>query len=265
MNDTQEVRIIRPYVGNDGLVRLVSEIRELYVYEVVTLGKTYARYISDLLSFINFHDSTDAYSKNWHTRNVQILTVLLRQHKAFVKHYFTQDKFSDETVREMLVRFNHGDVSVPQSGTDQSPSTSPNTADQNSGGASSRHHIPSAIVSLIVHCANEANLFFGDVTPEHFDAYYAGTLQHPLQARRNVEVVEFFSYLADRELVLPNWQHIIDKEKLIVSSSGHRYLTKEVMAATKSRLSRHPDGCNIMRIVDIIDDYIKEHKVELFD
>ncbi len=259
------MRIVRPYVGNDGLIRLVSEAREVYIYEVVTHGKTYFRYINDLLSFINFHDSADAFSKNWHARNVQVLAVLLRKHKAFVKYYFNQDKFSDETVREMLVRFNRGEVSVPQEGTDQSPSTSLNTADQNSEGASSRHYIPSATVSLIVHCANEAKLFLGNVTPEHFAAYHAGTLQHPLQAKSNVEVVEFFSYLDDRGLVLHTWQHIIDREKLIISASGHRPLTKAVMAATKSRLSKQPDRCNIMRITDIIDQYIKAHKLELFD
>lgn len=145
------MQIVHPYVGIDGLIRLVSTAREVYNKEVVIQKKTYHRYSNDLLSSINYHDALDAYSKNEHAKNVQILTELLLKHQTFVKHYFVCDKFSDETVREMLQRFNQGDVSVPPIGTGQSPSTSSNTAEQNSGGISSRHHIPSDIVSLIVH------------------------------------------------------------------------------------------------------------------
>ena len=263
MSDTQGTPIVRPYVGIDELVRLVLEARALYVREVVGQNKTYSRFSNDLLSSIVFHDAHDAYSKNEHAKNVQILTELLRKNKAFVKHYFIQDDFSADTVREMLLRFNQGDVTIPQNITDQSPSPSSSAAGQNSGSVSSRHRIPADIVSLIVHCANEAKLFWGDVTQEQFDAYYDGKLQHPLQAQHNVEVVEFFGYLADRGLIHRNWQHIIDKDKLIISSSGRRPLTTAVMSSTKSRLTRRTDTCNVMRIADIIERYIKEHKVEV--
>ena len=258
------MQIVHPYVGIDGLIRLVSTAREVYNKEVVIQKKTYHRYSNDLLSSINYHDALDAYSKNEHAKNVQILTELLLKHQAFVKHYFVCDKFSDETVREMLQRFNQGDVSVPPIGTGQSPSTSSNTAEQNSGGISSRHHIPSDIVSLIVHCANEADLFLEELTPEHFYSYYAGQRTAPLQARSNVEIVEFFDYLASKGMVEPNWQHVIDRDKLIISSSGRKHLTKSVMASTLCRINGKPATCKILRIMNIVDKYMEEHKVNRF-
>ena len=258
------MQIVHPYVGIDGLIRLVLTAREQYTNEVVTQNKTYHRYCNDLLSSINYHDALDAYSKNEHAKNVQILTELLRKHQAFVKQYFVCDKFTDETVREMLQRFNQGDVSVPPTGTGQSPSASHNTAEQNSGGISSRHHIPSDIVSLIVHCANEADLFVEELTPEHFASYYAGKRPTPLQANSNVEIVEFFDYLASKGMIEPNWQHVIDRDKLIISSSGRRPLSKAVMASTLCRISGKPATCKILRIMNIVDEYLNEHKVNRF-
>lgn len=264
MSELENVQIVHPYVGIDGLLRLVSTAREQYLDEVVVQMKTYRRYCNDLLSSINHHDALDAYSKNEHAKNVQILTELLRKHQAFVKHYFVCDRFSDETVREMLQRFNQGDLTVPKIGTGQSPSTSDNTAEQNSGGISSRHYIPSDFVSLIVHCANEADLFVEELTAEHFTSYSAATLATPLQARSNVETVEFFDYLASKGMIQSNWQHVIDRDKLIMSSSGRRFLTKSVMSSTLCRINGKPATCRILRIMGIVDRYIEEHKVKRF-
>ncbi len=261
-SEQQDVQIVLPYVGFDGLVRLVFEARELYVSEVVVQKKTYLRYVNDLLNSIQHHDAYDARSKNEHTKNVQILAELLRKHQAFVKHHFSLEDFTVDTVREMIRRFNMGDVSPSPNNTGQSPSSSNKTAEQNSCGVSSRHHIPANIISLIVHCANEADLFVEGISTEYFASYYAGSLRTPPQARKNTEIVEFFDYLAAKGLIEANWQHVIDRDKLIMSSSGRSFLTKGVMASTLSRLNAQPASCSIRRIMDIIDTYIKEHKIQ---
>ncbi len=80
----------------------------------------------------------------------------------------------------------------------------------------------------------------------------------------NCPLVEFFDYLASKGMIEPNWQHVIDRDKLIISSSGRRPLSKGVMASTLCRISGKPATCKILRIMDIVDEYMKEHKVNRF-
>ena len=254
---------VPPYVGEQGLSRLVSKARNEYQEEVLTGRKSYRRYCNDLLASIVHHDATDAWSRNEHDKNLRAVTDLLTLHRHLVEYYFGRAAFSAGDYQELMERFNKEDspnplptavaaAAMPNTSPGERPAVKRICADIRLG---------DQVISLIVHCANEAELFSDVLTREHFEAYYNGEPLTALRARKNTHVVLFFKMLEDNGLIQRNWQHIIANEKLVVSSSNKGFLTKAVMSSTLHRVNEEaPVPADIKRLRNIVDKHLTEYK-----
>ena len=104
---------VPPYVGEQGLSRLVSKARSEYQEEVLTGRKSYRRYCNDLLASIVHHDATDAWSRNEHDKNLRAVTDLLTLHHHLVEDYFGRAAFPASDYQELMERFNKEDSPNP--------------------------------------------------------------------------------------------------------------------------------------------------------
>lgn len=242
-----------PYIGEQGLARLVSQARIEYRKEVLTGQKTYHRYCCDLLASITYHDSKDAWSKNEHNRNIQAVSELLLKHKPLVDFYFNKEDLSEDNLHDLIRNFNMGKMPFKEENTGNVEL--PDTVRK-----SNLTKMSDYTISFIVQCANEADLFLEHLSAEHFTAYYEGHPLSPLTSANNEKIVLFFKTLESEGIIRHNWQHIIDRDRLIKSSSGRGFLTKAVMASTLSRVSNRLATVGDTRFLDFLTRKIKEYK-----
>lgn len=245
---------VSPFIGEQGLARLVRQARIEYQKEVLAGRKTYHRFSSDFLASIIYHDSTDAWSKNEHNRNIQAASELLLKNKPLIDFYFNMEELSEDSLHDLIRNFNKGQMPSKEC-SDTSEANLPKT-DKKSGVTK----INDNTISFIVQCANEAELFLERLSKEHFVAYYEGHPLPPLTSANNEKVVLFFKILENEGLIRHNWQHIIDRDKLIKSSSGRGFLTKAVMASTLSRVTNRVATANDTRLVEFLTGKTKEYK-----
>ncbi|HAC73532.1 hypothetical protein KCV26_06670 [Petrimonas sulfuriphila] len=110
-------------------------------------------------------------------------------------------------------------------------------------------------IKLLTQCVNEARIFTESITTETFENILSCTLARPLKSRNNRLLVYFFSALDDRSLINRNWQAVIDKNRLFLSSGKNNPLTQTDLSSAKTELKdSSPKGS------EIIDKYLKELK-----
>ena len=110
-------------------------------------------------------------------------------------------------------------------------------------------------IKLLTQCVNEARIFTESITTETFENILSCTLARPLKSRNNRLLVYFFSALDDRSLINRNWQIVIDKNRLFLSSGKNSPLTQTDLSSAKTELKdSSPKGS------EIIDKYLKELK-----
>ncbi len=110
-------------------------------------------------------------------------------------------------------------------------------------------------IELLTQCVNEARVFTESITTETFENILSCTLARPLKSRNNRLLVYFFSALDDRSLINRNWQIVIDKNRLFLSSGKNSPLTQTDLSSAKTELKdSSPKGS------EIIDKYLKELK-----
>ena len=110
-------------------------------------------------------------------------------------------------------------------------------------------------IELLTQCVNEARIFTESITTETFENILSCTLARPLKSRNNRLLVYFFSALDDRSLINRNWQIVIDKNRLFLSSGKNSPLTQTDLSSAKNELKdSSPKGS------EIIDKYLKELK-----
>lgn len=110
-------------------------------------------------------------------------------------------------------------------------------------------------IELLTQCVNEARVFTETITSETFENILSCTLALPLKSRNNRLLVYFFSALDDRSLINRNWQIVIDKNRMFLSSGKNSPLTQTDLSSAKTELKdSSPKGS------EIIDKYLKELK-----
>ncbi|OJV35557.1 MAG: hypothetical protein BGO33_03860 [Bacteroidia bacterium 43-41] len=110
-------------------------------------------------------------------------------------------------------------------------------------------------IELLTQCVNEVRLFTENIAIETFENILSCTLAGPLKSRNNRLLVYFFSALDDRSLINRNWQAVIHKNRLFLSSGKNNPLTQTDLSSAKTELKdSSPKGS------EIIDKYLKELK-----
>lgn len=116
------------------------------------------------------------------------------------------------------------------------------------------HFIP-AQIELLTRCINEVHMFSEVISEKTMNDIFTCALSKPLKTRNNRLLVYFFSALDDRSLITRNWQSVIDKNRLFLSSRKGTPLTQTDLSSANLEIKESfPKGS------EIIDKCLKELK-----
>ncbi|MDD2243290.1 MAG: hypothetical protein PHY69_01400 [Dysgonamonadaceae bacterium] len=116
------------------------------------------------------------------------------------------------------------------------------------------HFVP-AQIELLTRCINEVQMFSEVISEKTLNDIISCTLSKPLKTRNNRLLVYFFSALDDRSLITRNWQSVIDKNRMFLSSRKGTPLTQTDLSSANLEIKESsPKGS------EIIDNYLKKLK-----
>ena len=176
-------------VGNerDELFALLKEASFTYRKEVIGESKLYELYVEDFLNGHYYSDHRDAAGKNRHRKNIGILRGILTKRKDLVEQFFSNILFAPNRMDELLRLFN---TTKASSGLKEEPDKP--RPETNLPALSLGSFLNDNQLSLIAHCANEAQLFTTPVNAGILRSLLEGTLHQPLKSANN-RLVAFFS------------------------------------------------------------------------
>lgn len=219
---------------------------ELYQSEIIEGHKLYNRYVNDFLNSHVYTDYVDAARMNEHKKNFHIMEELLTVRKDLILRYFSKEKMCVSDYLIMHQEFN----------TTQLPFDS----DASSTVCSFSASIPykpdfqcsfnSKQIKLITHSMNAVHLFSPDVSETQVKALFACCLEYPLKSACNRRVAFFFDALCGHKLISSRWQHAIDKNGLILSSTKN-VLLNNCKLSTALNEAKQNGGC-IYRTIELI-------------
>lgn len=244
---------IPAHTGQEGLIRLVRLAHSIYIKEVVTRLKSYHRFVADFVNSTQYHDDTDAWSKNEHQKNYRTVAELLTNHEKIVRKHFDCEVLNEQIITHLLDEFYASDLPklrIPDgvlTDTTNIPCNTISLYDNN-------------ILDLIVRLANEVNLFTEILDIGEITRRYTHKDLKPVVSSNNTRLVLVLDRLASHNIIPYNWQSLIERKKLILSSSGNKYLDKHDMASTLNRIKDMPLSPQNRRLLSIADQYIQQIK-----
>ena len=240
--------------GTQGLFRLVKQAHEIYKAEVAARQKSYKRYALDFIHSNRFHDARDAWSKNEHQKNYYTVADLLMEHEKLVCKYFNREQFDDVAIADLLDEFYASDMPAPPGHEDRERSKPfpSNTAIE--------YKLDRHTIDLIVQLANEVGLFKERLEADDVIVRYATDTLQPVTSRNNTRLVILRDKLASHGIIPYHWQAVIAKKRLVVSSSGRKYLDQHDMSSTLNRSKETPPGLAEKHFLSVIDQYITRIK-----
>lgn len=224
---------------------LYQTAHELYQYEVIREHKLYNRYVNDFLNSHLYTDYVDAARMNEHKKNFHIMEELLTIRKDLVQRYFITEKICISDYLIMHQEFNttqqppHSDVSSTSCSL---PVASPYKPDF-------QCCFNSKQIELIAYAANEAHLFSTEVSEAEIKALFTCCLEHPLKSACNRRVAFFFDTLCEHKLISVRWQHVIDSNRLILSSAKDAFLNSSKLSTALNEAKQN-NGC-IFRTIEM--------------
>lgn len=244
--------------GKQGLFRLVKQAHELYKEEVATRQKSYKRYVRDFINSKQFHDATDAWSKNEHQKNYHTVVDLLNDHEELVCKYFGHERLDNVHITALLNEFYAFDFPKPvASETGSNDMDGPQSSETN---VIKEFQLHRDTIDLIVQLANEVKLFKETLDADDVaDRYATGKLQ-TVTSTNNTRFVLLMDKLASQGIINYNWQSVIAKKELVISSSGKKTLDQHNMSSTLNRVRETPPGVAEKKYLALIDKYIERIK-----
>ena len=225
---------------------LYKAAHELYQSEVIGSGKLYNRYVSDFLNSHTYTDRRDAAGMNEHKKNFHIMEELLIIRKDLVKKYFAKDNIYESDYLAMHQEFNttqHSPNPKVSIVSDSPPIVITPKPDF-------QCYFNSVQIRLITRSANEAHLFSSDVTEIEIKALFACCLKRPLKSACNRRVAFFFDVLCEHKLISTRWQHVIDKNRLILSSAKNTLLNSSKLSTALNEAKQN-GGC-VYRTIELM-------------
>lgn len=163
---------------------------------------------------------------------------LLTIRKDLVQKYFVKEKLCSSDYLIMHHEFNTVQLSS-NSEISITPDVLPVTF---SSKPDFECYFSSLQIRLIAYSVNEAHLFSPNVSETEMKAFFACCLEYPLKSVCNRRVAFFFDCLCDHKLISPRWQHIIDKNGLILSSAKNTLLNSSKLSTALNEVKQN-DGC----------------------
>ena len=245
--------------GKQGLFRLVKQAQESYTAEVLTHQNSYRRYVLDFIHSKRYHDETDAWSKNEHWKNYLTIADLLSDHKKLVRKYFEQTVFDETSVSDLLNEFYT--LELPQ--TDVSEDILESATNPQAAPSPSFIFKPALdrdTIDLIVQLANEVNLFKEKLNADDVFARYETDTLQTVSSNNNTRLALSLDKLASHGIIPYHWQSFIAKRRLIISSSGRKYLDQHDLSSTLNRIKDIQPGISEKSLLAVIDRYVEQIK-----
>lgn len=217
---------------------LYKTAHELYQSEVVGEHKLYNRYVNDFLNSHTYTDRVDAAGKNEHKKNFHIMKELLTIRKDLVLEYFVKEKLCKSEYLIMHQEFN----TTQQSTNSEVFIASDSLPVAFSSKLNFQCSFNSTQIRLITYSVNETHLFSPNVSETEMKAFFTCCIEYPLKSVCNRRVAFFFDALCEYKLISPRWQHIIDKNGLILSSTQKALLNSSKLSTALNEAKQN-DGC----------------------
>lgn len=219
------------------LFALLKEASFTYRKEVLDEGKLYELYAKDFLNGHYYSDHRDAAGKNGHRKNIGILRGLLMKRKDLVEHFFSNVLFAPNRMNELLCLFNTTKASSGlKKGLDK-PRPETNLPSLSLGNFLNDNQL-----SLIAHCANEAQLFTTLVDVGILRSLLEGKLHQPLKSANNRLVAFFFDRLCHHRLILGRWEHLLEQAGSILGPKDGRPLKHGQYSSALSLAKSNPNS-----------------------
>ncbi len=187
------------------------------------------------------------------------MLTLLTEHEGLVRDYLSRPQLTEEEVDQLIVEFYRFDL--PKE-----------TAASLSSGVQSEATpigilsvtIPSTKkhVDLIVHIANEVNLFKEQIDENDAKALMGEVKIRSLSSSNNTRVVLFFDRLASHGILVNTWQVDLAKRQMVRSSSGSKFLEQHDFSSTLYRLKERPPSTKERDLLSLIDKIVEKSKEE---
>lgn len=182
---------------------------------------------------------------NEHKKNFHIMEELLTIRKDLVQKYFAKGKLSDSDYSIMHQEFN----TTQLSSNSEIPIASETLPVAVTSKSDFQCYFNSSQIRLISYSVNETHLFTPDVSEAEMKAFFSCCLEHPLKSVCNRRVAFFFDTLCEYKLISPRWQHIIDKNGLILSSVKNTLLNNSKLSTALNEAKQN-DGC-VYRTIEL--------------
>ena len=102
--------------GEQGLFRLVYQAHEVYKAEVLTHRKCYRRFMLDFIHSTQYHDATDAWSKNEHQKNYCIVSELWKTMKSWYANTSVSPPWTKPKLKNCSIHSIHPNISKQNPG-----------------------------------------------------------------------------------------------------------------------------------------------------
>lgn len=240
--------------GKEGLFRLVQQAHVSYNAEVLTRQKSYRRFVLDFIHSTRYHDNRDAWSKNEHKKNHSTVAELLNRHETLVRKHFQFEPFDESRIADLLNEFYAFDLPQPVG------ENSREEAEREKNALPDCYIKPvldNHTIDLIVQLANEVKLFKETLDAADVVSRYTTDTLQAVRSRNNTRLMMLLDTLASHEIIPYNWQAVIAKKRLIISSSGKKYLDQHDMSSTLNRVRETQPGVSEKHFLAVIDKYVK--------
>lgn len=241
--------------GEEGLFRLLKKAHGLYLAEVTAKRKSYHRFALDFIHSIRYHDDTDAWSRNEHQKNYYIVVGLLLHHETTVRKFFDCEFVDEQKLTDLLDEFYASDLPHPKTrGNTAAEISFQNLVEQNSA---TNILFDRKTISLIVQLANEVNLSKEVLDVNEIIQAYERHEMKPIVSANNARFVLVLDKLATHNVIPYNWQSLIERKRIVLSSSGKKFLNRHDLASTLNRIKEMPLSPENAAILSVVDNYIK--------
>lgn len=215
--------------------------------------------MNDYLNSIKHHDNEDAWSKNGHEQNYNIVLTLLTEHEGLVRDYLSRPKLTEEELEQLIVEFYSFDLPKDTSTTLSTEVQSDATP---IGILSVTNTLTKKHVDLIVHIANEVSLFKEQIDENDAKALMGQVKIRSLSSSNNTRVVLFFDRLASHGILVNTWQVDLAKRQMVRSSSGSKYLEQHDFSSTLYRIKERAPSSKERELLSLIDKIVEKSKEE---
>jgi len=199
----------------DELWQLCHIAFEQYKSEIINGEKAYSRFIYD---FYYYHLPVSGLSESdmrTHVMHVYQVTELLEERRDLVDSFFSKEQFEEEDCQLMLHLFNTGKGIEPKT--------------------DFLAHFSDEQIARITEFVTASSLFRTEVTEEDIRNLFECRLRRPLQTNSNRNVALFLGALREHGLLPYQWQQILERNKLLSSSTNNEPLRASQLRCSLSQ------------------------------